>query len=96
MLGMIGFGGESLVFSQQHFKLIYALDVLFPQFFTKTLVGVTLRATRNSRRFYGELHFKGRLSAAIPQKPRNCKSCSKREFNEFVLRVGSTFQRDKI
>jgi hypothetical protein len=70
--------------------------MFFPQFFIETLVGAALRAMRNSRRFYGELHFKSRLSVAISHKPRNCKSCSKRDFNEFVLRVDSTFQRDEI
>lgn len=32
---------------------------IHPQFCIKTSVGETLRATRNSRRFYGEMHSKG-------------------------------------
>jgi hypothetical protein len=33
MLGMIGFGGETLGLFQQHFSLIYALNVLSPVFY---------------------------------------------------------------
>lgn len=78
MLGMIGFGGETFGFVRLHFGLIY-VAIFFPfQFFIKTSVGETLRATRNSKWFYGEAHFKNwRSNAATPQKPLNCKAVQK-------------------